>query len=370
MNILINCSNLSGGGGVQVADSVIRLLNGFLRHHFIVVLPTAMESTANAVEGYSNLTIVRYNYPAGDWKSLITNRNKFLDSLVDNNAVDCVLTIFGPMKWRPKCKHVCGFAMAHVVLKDSPFYDKLNWKSRIKWKFRIKFWEIIFRRSSKLFFTENEFISKRLRKLFKGSDVTTITNYYNQIFDSPDSQKVHKLPEFIGFQMLDIASPGIHKNQEISLDIARILKDKHPEFKFRFIFTIEENQFPTVPEDLKENFLFIGPVIIAECPSLYQQVDASFQPTLLECFTATYVESMKMERPIITTDLDFAKSLCGDAAIYYKSMDARSAVEAIYTLATDRVLYSDLVEKGKMQLSKFDNQESRVTKLIALCEKQ
>lgn len=37
-------------------------------------------------------------------------------------------------------------------------------------------------------------------------------------------------------------------------------------------------------------------------------------PSLLECFTATYPEAMRMERPIVTTDLAFAQGLCGEAA--------------------------------------------------------
>ncbi len=368
MNILINASNLSGGGGVQVADSVIRLLNKFPQHNFTVVYPSSMDATIKVVKDYPNVVAVRYNYPPGDIWSFISNRNTFLDSLVSQNMTECVLTLFGPMKWRPRCKHICGFAMSQLVLKDSPFFSKLRGLEKLKWMIRIKTWEMIFRRSSKIFYTENEFISQRLRALFKGSIVHTITNYYNQIFDNIADQEELRLPDFNGFQMLDIASYGLHKNQEIALDATKILRKKYPEFKFRFVFTIKEDQFPQIPNEFEQNFLFLGYVNIRQCPSLYRQVDASFQPTLMECFTATYVESMRAERPIITTNLGFAHSLCADAAVYYEAMNPESAAETIYKLATNAALQKELVAKGIVRLKLFDNQLDRVNKLISLCE--
>lgn len=107
---------------------------------------------------------------------------------------------------------------------------------------------------------------------------------------------------------------------------------------------------------------------IAECPSLYEQCDITFQPTLLECFTATYPEAMRMGIPIVTTDLEFARGLCGDAACYYSAIDPVAAAEAIYKVATDKKYAAKLVVNGKEQLKKFDNYEQRADKLIGILE--
>ena len=92
-------------------------------------------------------------------------------------------------------------------------------------------------------------------------------------------------------------------------------------------------------------------------------------PSLLECFSATYPEAMRMEVPIITTDLEFAKGLCGDAACYYSAVDGKAAAEAIYHVATDKAYAQQLVESGKIQLKQYDNYEQRTAKLIDLSEK-
>lgn len=369
MNILINATNLSGGGGAQVADSVCRYLQDYPQHHFVVVLSKALDNTAKAIENYPNVEVVRYNYPPMDWYSFITLRNKFLDQLVERKHIDCVLTIFGPMKWRPKCPHVCGFALSQIVIPESPFYKRMPFVQWLKARLQSKLWAYIFWRSANVFYTENELITKRLQKLFWNREVYTITNNYNQVYDHPENWKEKILPSFEGVQLLGVTSAGGHKNLPIALEAARILKREHPDFKFRFVFTIDEKEYPFVPEELEECFLFIGKVDISECPSLYDQCDFEFQSTLLECFTATYPEAMVMKKPIITTDLEFARGICGKAAVYYSPVSAKSAAEAIYNLSLDKELQDSLVRNGVEQLKEFDTNEQRVSKMMSLCEK-
>lgn len=369
MNIMINATNLSGGGGVQVADSVCRYLQNYSQHHFVVVLSKALDRTAEAIENYPNVEVVRYNYPPMDWYSFITLRNKFLDQIVENRHIDCVLTVFGPMKWRPKCPHVCGFALSQVVMPESPFYKRMPFVQWLKARLQSKLWAYIFWRSANVFYTENELITKRLQKLFWNREVYTITNNYNQVYDHPENWREKILPSFEGVQLLGVTSAGGHKNLPIALDAAKILKREHPDFKFRFVFTIDDNEFPFVPEELKDCFLFIGKTDISECPSLYDQCDFEFQSTLLECFTATYPEAMVMKKPIITTDLEFARGICGNAAIYYRPVSAKSAAEAIYNLSMDKDLQDVLIKNGVEQLKKFDTNKQRVDKIMSLCEK-
>lgn len=368
MNILINASNLSGGGGAQVCDSICRYLKDYHGHHFTVVLSSALDKTAGALKNYPNVTVKRYSCKAGDLRSLLTLRIPFLDRLVAENKIDCVFTVFGPIKWRPKCPHISGFGLSQIVIPESPFFQQMKWKERLKWRKTIAIWKYVFHRSAETLITENPLITERLQKKFPSKKVVTVTNNYNQIFDNEDQWDNYELPSFDGFQMLDIAAYGPHKNQKIALDIARILRKIHPEFKFRFVFTMDEKNFPVIPTDLRDCFYFTGRVTIDQCPSLYKQCDAEFQPTLLECFTATYPEGMKMKKPIITTDLEFARGLCGEAALYYSSLSAESAADAIYRVATDKDLSERLVIEGEKQLLKFDSSKQRADKIIALCE--
>lgn len=374
MNILVNGSNLNGGGGTQVADSFCLTLENFPTHNFVVVLPTALHSIACKIRNYPNVRVYTYTYPSKDWRSLLTGRNAFLDKLVDTEKIDIVFTIFAPMKWRPRVPHFAGFAISHLLMPESPYFKNMSFRQRISWKVTLMVWKFIFSRTDN-FYTENPLITRRLSKLFPRKKICTITNCYNQVFDFPEKQKYHELPHFDGWQFLNVGSASPHKNLAISIEVARILKTDFKEqlqesgkASFRFVFTIYDAEFPRIPDDLKDCFLFIGRVDISEVPSLYQQSDVLFQPTLLECFTAVYPEAMRMQKPIITTDLEFAKGLCGEAALYYSAMDPYSAAESIIQVISNPAVRQGLVDRGVYELKKFDDYKTRSKKIIALCE--
>lgn len=368
MNILINASNLSGGGGAQVADSICRYLHYYSKHKFVVVLSKRVEYIAKDIKGDSNVKIERYSCKPGDIKALITFRNQFLDMCVEKYNIDCVYSVFGPMKWRPRCIHISGFGLSHIVMPESPFFQEMSILSRLKWGKTIKIWKYVFRRSTDILVTENPLISNRLQAMMKNKRVITVTNNYNQIFDNPYRQRYRKLPLFEGITFLDVTAFGPHKNTTIALEIARIFKRDYPNFKCRFVFTFDKEKYPVIPQDLTQYFYFTGKVDIEECPSLYDQCDIEFQPTLLECFTATYPEAMRMGRPIVTVDLPFAHGLCGEAAIYFSPLSPISAAKSLYRVATDMNLRQTLVEAGRKQLLKFDTSKERADKIINLCE--
>ncbi len=361
MIFLINASNLKAGGGLQVADSVCGQLNKYIEHRFVVVLSQKLDTTADRIKDYVNVEVLRYDFPKNFW-AVVFGRDRFLDSVVKERNVQAALTVFGPSIWRPKVPHLCGFARAQLLLKVKGY--SLSLKEKIVYQA----WKWGFKKSSKVFYTENVYISRLLEKKLKDVKVYTVSNYYNQVFDQPENwtRKI-KLPEFDGVTCLSISSNYLHKNFGIIPDVIRAMRRLFPEHNVRFILTFDEKEMP-VDDDVKANILFIGKVDVAECPNLYEQTDIMFMPTLLECFTATYPEAMRMGVPIVTTDLEFARGLCGTSACYYSALDAKAAAEAIYKVATDGPFRKQLVENGKKQLLAFDNYKQRANKLIKILE--
>lgn len=361
MIILVNASNLRQGGGIQVAQSICEQLPLFTRHQFVVVLSSNI--TIRRDVPFDNVHIFTYDIGLSI-KGVFRGRDSFLDSLVSKYNVDAVLTVFGPSRWRPKVPHLCGFARAQIILKDSPYYKKAS----IKERFLYIIWKWFFIKSSKVFYTENKYISEKLPSFLGDVKVYTVSNYYNQIFDQPQKwNRTITLSRFAGTTCLSVSNYYPHKNFDILVSVVRELKKTHPTFCARFVLTFDEQEMP-VPEDIKDAFLFIGKVDVTECPYLYEQCDIMFMPTLMECFTATYPEAMRMGKPIVTTDLEFARGLCGDAACYYSAVDANAAAEAIYKVATDKEYAKLLVENGRKQLLTYDNYEQRADKLIGILE--
>ena len=93
-----------------------------------------------------------------------------------------------------------------------------------------------------------------------------------------------------------------------------------------------------------------------------------FLPTLLECFSASYVEAMKMERPIITSDMGFAHTICEDATLYIDPINVEDIASKIIKLYNSKDLQNKLVENGLEKLKAFGSAEDRARNYLLLCE--
>lgn len=365
MIFLINASNLKSGGGLQVADSIIRQLPQYDWHQFIVVLPQNLEYLKADLVQSKNCVCVSYNLPH-TFLGITLGRNQFLDDIVEKYNVDAVFTIFGPSLWRPKVKHICGFARSQLIYTDSPFFQNLSLLNRIKSYFREKIKLYNFDITSDCLVTESDDVSFRLKNLLPLKCIYTITNSYNQIFKCPEMWTPLYLEPFDGLTMLTISANYPHKNLGIIPQILDYIDANNIQLKIRFVVTLSEIDF-YVDEKFSSRILRIGKIANSVCPPLLQQCDFMFLPTLLECFSASYPEAMYMNKPIITSDLPFARSLCGDAALYVDSLSPKSIVESLLHVTEDTI--SALVENGKKQLDKYDTAETRCKKIVELLEK-
>ena len=152
-----------------------------------------------------------------NWKTYLLARDKFLDDLVERENIDMVFSVFAPTWWTPRVPHLCGFALAHLVMPESPFFKKMSLIQKIKQYLRVQQMTYFFGRSSSYFYTENKLISDRLKDLLHCKKVYTITNYYNQVYDQPEKQVFKQLPSFDGLTMFPVPWTCYHQRVSIPL---------------------------------------------------------------------------------------------------------------------------------------------------------
>jgi glycosyltransferase involved in cell wall biosynthesis len=195
--------------------------------------------------------------------------------------------------------------------------------------------------------------------------VHTVTNTCSSYYYAWNSYP-NKLPERKkkAFRFITISSYYSHKNLELIPKVLEKLQQKEIR-NVEFVLTLKEEDFykHIGPHPRIYN---LGPVKPTECSSLYAECDALFLPTLAECFSASYPEAMIMELPIITTDLGFARSICGEAALYYEAKNAIAAADAIESLMNNSALKQQLIAEGRKQLRTFDTPEERARKYLKL----
>tara|TARA_B000000475_G_C15632510_1_gene298046 strand:- start:19 stop:519 length:501 start_codon:yes stop_codon:yes gene_type:complete len=108
----------------------------------------------------------------------------------------------------------------------------------------------------------------------------------------------------------------------------------------------------------------VGVLKINECLDWYRNSFLVFMPTLLEVFSATYLEAMAMRKTILTSDMDFSREICGDAAYYFNPESAEDAATAVNTIYQDGELRKQLVSKGIERLRLFPSSKEKNEELL------
>jgi len=370
MRILVNASNLTKGGGIQVGDAFIRELPKHPEHQYVIACSRQIASSLGDLSGYPDF--IHFEIipapTAADKLLRLLSVNHHLDDLVRRFSVDAVFTVFGPPYWHPKVKHLCGFAKAQYVYMDSLFFKDCSLSFLLKFKLKRHIHLKSFQNDTDRLVTENRDISEKLQSIIPNKPIETVSNFYNTVFDDPASQLEFTLPSFDGITLLTVSALYPHKNFKIYPLVAKYLRESFPSIKFRFVITLPERSI-YIPENLQDCFFFTGQVPIQKVPSLYRQSTFMFLPTLLECFSASWAEAMKMNVPILTSDLGFAHGICGDAAEYFDPFDPQDIGDKIVNLYHDPKRQRDLIFKGQKQLLTFQNNETRASSYLNIIKK-
>jgi len=168
-------------------------------------------------------------------------------------------------------------------------------------------------------------------------------------------------------RLLYVAAYYPHKNIEFLPSVAATLRRRMPDYRFQFVITVpasETDGLRRVEAAIDRNsvrpmFKNEGRVSIEALPALYATCDICIVPSLLETFSASYPEAMAAGRPIATSDLDFARSVCGDAALYFHPENPDSAAEAICELLSSRKLWNLCIKRGRKRLKAFPRASER-----------
>ena len=373
MTIIINTSNLYVGGGVQVALSFINELKEMdtLHHcHIFLSQATKKQLDTKSFPDHFHFYLIEKS-PA----SLRTRKKVLskLEELEKKIKPDIVFSVFGPTYWRPKAKHIMGFAVPWVLQQDSVAYRELPLHKRIKMRMWVKYVAYHAKKDATYYIIETEDGKNKMSHVLDipEKNIAVVGNSYSAVFDDTSYQNTKnseyiQLPEKTEneFRLLLISHNYPHKNLKIINKVIQLLKDD----SIKFVLTVDDESYKILFPDQPKRVLNLGSVSQKACPSLYAQCDAMFLPTLLEVFSAAYPEAMKMERPILTSNYSFATDVCQNAALYFDPLDPEDTAQKIKKLVSDKGLQQELVEKGKRRVKEFETARSRAEKYITLCE--
>jgi glycosyltransferase involved in cell wall biosynthesis len=148
-----------------------------------------------------------------------------------------------------------------------------------------------------------------------------------------------------------------HKNLEIFIPLGKKIKSAN--LPFKIIITLNANQHTRAKkllnnietEGLSDIIINIGALKMSEVHKWYNATQALILPTLLESYSDTYIDAMYYERPVFTSNLDFATEVCGEAAYYFNPMDADNMLEVIKNAFDNPHKMAEKVAIGKTKVN-------------------
>ena len=343
------------GGGVCVCLARVHMLP---EHEYHVFLSPEVERQVRKDKFPPNFkfySFVRYSgYSAPlmrkwmNYKKLI--RLKLLEKVINP---DVVFSVFGPTYWKPKAPHVAGFATPHYVYPESPYFSEVPLTHRFKQTFFSKLRLMLMIRNIDYLVAETEEVRDRLINNLHVDEhrVFHISNTLNGIYNEPDKWTYRaKLPprEPNELRLVTISANHLFKNLRIINEVINQVRILRPNLNIKFILTIHRREFKNLGTN-RRYIHFTNRFNVNECPYLYSQCDFMFLPTLLECFSASYPEAMKMGLPILTSDLNFARGVCGESALYFDPVDARDIAKKIVYLHEHPELQEKMRTEGYQQ---------------------
>ncbi len=356
MRIAILAHNLRVGGGASVGQNILAALGRIAPEHEYFVSIPAERGYHDLCRVLPNCQVEMYVGGGGVVRRLRYDRYR-LSEKVRAFRPDVVLGLGNMGVRRPGCPAAILVHNSHRIYPTKhagpiPLRQKINrWLRSLHLRLQLPRMDMVF--------CQTETMRRRFIKTYRFcKPVKLFPNAVStKTLQSSAKNRPAVFAELEGrFVLFCLTGYAPHKNLEGIVktfaqyrdelqDVTVILTVCPEQGKAarRFLRSISRNR-------LASQIKSVGVVPQTELAGYFEHSDGMFFPTLLESFSGTYIEAMHFGCPTITSDLDFAHEICGDAAIYCDPWSPESIKNTILRLKNEPHLREDLVEKGKSRL--------------------
>lgn len=376
MRIAIIAHNLRSGGGISVGQNIISSLGRIApENQYLITVPSSLgyEGIASNVP---NCEVIVFKMRRGYYLRRGLFEYLTLPKICNN--------------WNPDVILGLGNAGLHgnssipqAILCHNPFllYERRHYgqtyglTDRLLLRFlkRPRFAKDV--SNSKIVFCQTHTAEKRIRQVYdfqgKCLQLPNAVSFLTHSGENNDSVPDILQPHQNKFRLFYLTKYYSHKNIEVLLELfdrySKELSDvvvfltiakEHGRGAAKLLQTIDR-------KGLNDRIINVGPLSQESLGAYFRNMDALIMPTLLESFSGSYLEAMHFGLPILTSDLDFAREVCGEAAIYFDPWDVETIKDAILKLKNSPKLTQYLISAGKTQLqSKFQSWDDITKRLL------
>jgi len=357
MQIAVLAYNLIGAGALSVGKNIIDQLPKLAPNWELLML-VPKGRMYNLHENLSNVSVLEIPR-TGLFKRLIFEKIT-LPKIIKSYHPDVVLCLGNIGLQHPPCKQAILIHQSQIVY-SSDHYGPIPLMDCVK-MWLIKRWVKKSLRHTDLIFCQTPVVRDRFSKVFSypTEHIKIMPNAVSEFAKTEYSPE--NIPDVFknnnNFKLFFLTRYYPHKNLEVLIDMFRNHQDKLRDVQCiitispdcanaqRFLSQIQKY-------NLQKYIVNVGPLKQEELAAYFHNSDALLFPTLLESFSGTYLEAMHFGLPILTGDLDFARYICGDAALYFNPWEPADIAEKILLLKNRPEVRSQLIERGKLRISTF-----------------
>ena len=358
MLITVLAYNLIGSGGLSVGRNITALLPKIgPDHQYLILIPDGLGYEEHA--GHENVRIMK-----------IPLMNKFkrikfdlfsLPKIVKSFETDVILALGNIGLSNNTCKQAILIHQPQIIYPSKHFGNvSINDRFRI-WAVKRRVRECL--QTTDIVFCQTPVARERFSQSmsYPVEKIRIMPNAVSEFSKniSVDSKVKGLLADSGKFNFFFLTRYMPHKNLEVIVELLTRHRDQLQDV--RFLITIEKSQHPhavkfltAVRENgLEDYILNVGPLKQEDLGDYFINSDGFFFPTFLESFSGTYLEAMHFGLPILTSDLDFACYVCGDAALYFDPWNCDDILEKILFFKKNSDVRKELVSKGNKRISFF-----------------
>ena len=375
--ITIVAHGLSAGGGISVGRNLILSLQKLLGNVSYQIFIPADLDYENSIVNPESTELHQYAKQKSILKRFLYD-HFFLEKQISIFKPDLILCL-GNRGVNYRAAH--RFLLCHDshLFYPAKFYARETAKKKLlKWLQQRRLAQDL-KHTDKLFL-QTEVAAKRVRKMYGyQGEIIILPNAVS--IDVKEALASTEAPDLIkwelaNFKLFYLTRYYPHKNIELLVELLDKYRTQLSDC--RLFITIDNSQHPLAEKllyDIKQRglehlIINVGPLSQEELPTYFSHVDALVMPTTLESFSGTYLEAMSFSCPILTSDLDFAKEICGDAAHYFDPWSVESLFLALDELRKNSELKVHLQEKGRQRLRSFGTSWAENGERLALTIRQ
>ena len=368
--ILFNCTtNIVGGGAKNSYLLISQIMSTTSKWSWYFAVSTEvltlLKSTYSElpenihVFGHSPATSLRSR-----WK---------LSKLVTKLEIDMVYTMAGPAYVNFDCYHVQGISNPYITHVD---YSVLKMKLSEYCATRLRvFYQSFWAQRADYFIFQTDY--SRNQWLLRSGKMRTMTSVVANSYDPGFISAIKRSKDAKNIIRVNyVFIPGsafAHKNHFLILDLIDSYEEELRTLGIVFVTTLSNDSAIAKHLKLKLDRLDCvdlwdnyGNLSYGKIASIYAESKVVLIASLLETFSATYLEAMIAQKPLIVMDVSFAREICSNHAIYVEVGDNLALINELTKLiAGDTIEFKDGLGFVK---DNFVSSKERNEKILELLE--